>query len=559
MKKLLILLAVSVSFVLFSSCTVEDEEGTDSENIAGDENNSKDDSNTKNDSDTTENNDGSETESDNEKTDEGGIFVQCTPGETKECYLGPTGSKGVGVCKAGIATCVVDGTDWSECVGQVLPGPEICGDGIDQNCDGEDMTAESAVDKDGDGYTYCDGDCCETSWDCLGDPERINPGSYEFDDNNIDDNCNGEIDEKIICDEGLALAVNDYPGNALKLAKGMGMCTGLVSAELSLTGPAATEMIDENPAACGNNQYSYSKKSRLSQPMPYYDDKYKTFAVETKFGNAMVPLEGAALSILSTGDWDRPTANASCATLDTGDMKTASVIPEDWINMMPDCEVPKAPSCGGQAPQSGLTNQCAGKTLPYVMDPVMLTAKLKVPSNAKAFEFNLFFMSTEFPTNVCSSENYNDFFITLLDSTYNDKNPGAEFMNPTDKNLAKDANGNPVGVDLAPAGLFTACNPNCTGFTGIPKDLIKYCKGDQLLEGTGFESQIVFGNCTASGGTGWLKTTGNVEPGEEITLRFAIWEVGSVLYGDDHSWDSTVVLDGFKWLPLPGKPGTQEK
>jgi len=65
--------------------------------------------------------------------------------------------------------------------------------------------------------------------------------------------------------------------------------------------------------------------------------------------------------------------------------------------------------------------------------------------------------------------------------------------------------------------------------------------------------------CSGSGGTGWLKTTGNVVPGEEFTLRLALWEQGVVQYGPDHSWDSTVVLDGFKWLPTPGKPGTEEK
>lgn len=557
MKKLLILLAVSVSFVLFSSCTVEDDEGTDNENVVGDENNSKDDSNTKNESDTVDNKDDSATESDNEKTDEGGMYIECTPGETRECYEGPSGSKGVGACKAGLSTCVVDGTDWSECVGQVTPGPEICGDGIDQDCDGSDMTAETAIDIDGDGYTYCDGDCCETSWDCRGEPDKINPGSYEFDDNMIDDNCNGEVDELTICDEGLALAVNDYPGNAEKLAKGMGVCTGLISAELSLAGDPVPELIADEQCG-GNDGTSYTKANRESLTMPYYDNKYKTFAVEPKFGSAMMPLEGVALSILSTADWDLPTQDAACATLDAGDMKTSSKIPEDWINMMPGCEIPKAPSCGGQPPQSGLTNQCQGKSIPSVQDPIMLTLKLKVPSNARAFEFNLFFMSIEYPTTVCSSENYNDFFIALIDSTYNSKNPDAEFQNPYDKNLAKDELGNPVGVDLAPAGLFKACHPSCGGALSNTNPY-GFCEGDQILAGTGFEAKTVMGMCSGSGGTGWLKTTGNVEPNEEITLRLALWEQGSVAYGPDHSWDSTVILDGFKWLPLPGKPGTQEK
>lgn len=555
MKKLFILV-IAISFIIFPACTVEDED----ENLTDNENVVKDDNNVKNDSDSTENKDDSETvEPDKEKTDEGGIYVECTPGETMECYEGPSNSKGVGACKAGIATCVVDGTDWSECVGQVLPSPEICGNEIDENCDGADWIkgGEMDIDIDGDGYTYCDGDCCETSWDCNGEPDKVNPGAYEFDDNMIDDNCNGEVDEKIICDTGLSLAVNDYPGNAEKLAKGMGVCEGLVSAELSLAGEPVSEMIADNQ--CGGEGQNYNKASRMSLSMPYYDNKHKTFAVEPKFGNAMIPLEGDALSILSTAHWSTPTQNADCATLEAGDMKTASRIPADWINMMPGCEIPKAPSCGGQPPQSGLTNQCQGKEIPSVQDPIMLTLKLKVPSNARAFEFNLFFMSIEYPTTVCSSENYNDFFIALLDSTYNEKNPGAEYMNPTDKNLAKDGFGNPVGVDLAPAGLFKACHPDCKMMGVSDTNKWGFCEGDQILAGTGFEAVKTFGGCSGSGGTGWLKTTGNVVPGEEITLRLALWEQGTVGYGPDHSWDSTVVLDGFKWLPVPGKPGTEEK
>ena len=551
---LMTFLAFFVAF--FSSCAVDDETVNDSENMINDES-------------TSGNDDGGESKTDNEKEDQDNtetdekpdidqteIFVECTPGDTRECYEGPSGSKGVGACKAGISTCVVDGTDWSECVGQVTPGPEICGDGIDQDCDGDDMTAENAIDIDGDGYTYCDGDCCETSWDCTGEPERINPGAYEFDDNAIDDNCNGEIDETTICDEGLTLQVDDYPGNAEKLAKGMGICTGLVKAELSLAGDPVSEYIADDQ--CDN----YTQANRASLTMPYYDNNYKTFAVEPQFGNAMMPLEGKTLSILSTADWDTPTADAACATLEAGDMKTASTVPADWINMMPGCEIPKAPSCGGQAPQEGLTDQCAGKEIPSVQDPIMLTLTLKAPSNARAFEFNLFFMSIEYPTTVCNESNYNDFFIALIDSEYNEQNPGAEYMNPYDKNLAKDELGNPVGVDLAPAGLFKACHPDCkTGFGALATNTNKwgFCEGDQILAGTGFEAQTIMGQCSGSGGTGWLKTTGNVVPGEEFTLRLALWEQGDVTYGPDHSWDSTVVLDGFKWLPTPGKPGTEEK
>ncbi len=497
----------------------------------------------------------------NEEPEEtGGIITSCTPGEQVECYSGPSGTKDVGICKSGIATCLVDGSGWSDCEGEVLPQPEICGDGIDQNCDGQDWIkgGEMDVDIDGDGYTYCTGDCCELPYECGGfDPAMVNPGAYEIPGNGIDDNCNGEIDEVEICDEGLVLVIDDYEGNAVKLANAMGICNEwIISAELSLAGEPVSEYIaDEQCTVQGEN---WSKVHRMSLPMPYFDNKYQTFAVQPIFGTAMEPLEGNKLAILSTGHWSNPTQNASCATLDAGDMKTASTVPEDWINRLPDCKIPRAPSCGGVLPQDGLTNTCAGKEIPVVQDPIMLTLKLRVPTNANAFEFQLFFMSIEYPSTVCSDSNYNDFFIALLDSEYNEKNPGSEFQNPWDKNLAKDELGNPVGVDLAPAGLFKACHPDC-GMMGQSTNPYGFCENDFLLAGTGFEAKSTFMVCEGHGGTGWLTTVGNVVPGEEITIRLAIWEQGTVQYGPDHSWDSTVVLDGFRWLPQPEKPGTGQK
>jgi hypothetical protein len=570
MKKISVLFMILFTVFFFAACGADEDE-TEVTGDTGNEGESG--GNGGSETGDGENGDNEQTDSDEEPVNQGGIYVTCTPGETRPCYEGPSGTDGVGACKAGVATCVEDGTDWSECVGQVLPSPEICSNGIDENCDGEDMTPENAIDYDGDGYTYCDGDCCETGWEpnCSGtdSPERINPGSYEMTENYLDDNCNGQVDEVEHCDAGLSLTVGDYAGNAEKLAKAMGACAGLISAELSLAGEPVTEQIDTNPNACSGDQgCSYSPTERQSREMPYYESDYQTFAVTSVFGTQMVPVDGSnMLAILSTGPWNDPTQNAQVATLAAGDMQTASKIPEDWINVMPGCEIPKAPSCGGQNPQDGLTNQCSGKEIPSVQDPIMLTLKMKVPSNAKAFEFNLFFMSIEYPSTVCSDSNYNDFFIALLDSTYNEKNPNAEYRNPYDKNLAKDELGNPVGVDLAPAGLFKACNPNCGGggiIGGMTNSINKwgFCTGDELLNGTGFGTEGKSGMVACNdghGGTGWLRVAGNVEPNEEITLRLALWEQGTVGYGPDHSWDSTVVLDGFKWLPRPGKPGVTPK
>lgn len=486
--------------------------------------------------------------------DQGPITGKCDPGNTQFCdYQGPEGTEGVGPCKAAKRTCQEDGT-WGKCTGGYEPVPEIgelCGNDIDDDCDG---IKDNGVDYDGDGFGSCN-DCCEVESDCPGfDPATVYPGAYEMIGDEIDNNCNGKIDEPTSCDgEDGALAVGDYEGNAVKLAHAMGICgNSLISATLSLAGDPVSENIVDNGEDCNDGflgiggDCNSSKSDRASLSMPMYDDKYKTFAAEPKFGNNITPMEGSKIAILSTGPWDNPTQNASYATIKMGDMKTSSRVPEDWINMMPNCVIPKSPSCGGTAITEELSNQCAGKTIPSVQDPIMLTLKVKAPMNARAFEFNLFFFSAEYPGTACVSSSYNDFFIALLDSKHNTQYPDDEFQNPYDKNLAKDEHGNFVGVDLAPDGLFMVCDPN------DGSKFASNCQGDTLLQGTGFDDLPQF----KAGGTGWLTTRGNVVPGETITLRLALWEQGTVTYGPDHSYDSTVLLDGFKWLPKPAKAGT---
>jgi hypothetical protein len=59
---------------------------------------------------------------------------QCMEGTTKTCYSAPPETLGIGVCHGGVSTFMND--LWGPCVGEVLPVPEICGNGVDDNCDG---------------------------------------------------------------------------------------------------------------------------------------------------------------------------------------------------------------------------------------------------------------------------------------------------------------------------------------------------------------------------------------------------------------------------------------
>ncbi|MRG90460.1 SBBP repeat-containing protein [Polyangium spumosum] len=70
----------------------------------------------------------------NGMVDDGADCV-CVPGEMMDCYEGPGGTAGVGICMMGKATCAADGKSYEACVGQVQPAVEVC-NMLDDDCDG---------------------------------------------------------------------------------------------------------------------------------------------------------------------------------------------------------------------------------------------------------------------------------------------------------------------------------------------------------------------------------------------------------------------------------------
>jgi hypothetical protein len=61
----------------------------------------------------------------------------CAVGDTQPCGSGA--ATPLGACRRGTQTCVRSGEfgRWSTCVGEVLPQAEICGNGIDDDCNGQ--------------------------------------------------------------------------------------------------------------------------------------------------------------------------------------------------------------------------------------------------------------------------------------------------------------------------------------------------------------------------------------------------------------------------------------
>jgi hypothetical protein len=67
----------------------------------------------------------------------GGISA-CEPGAMEDCYAGPAGTEGIGVCRIGTRTCDADGLSYGVCVGEIAPGVETCASNEDEDCDGQD-------------------------------------------------------------------------------------------------------------------------------------------------------------------------------------------------------------------------------------------------------------------------------------------------------------------------------------------------------------------------------------------------------------------------------------
>lgn len=146
-------------------------------------------------------------------------------------------------------------------------------------------------------------------------------------------------------------------------------------------------------------------------------------------------------------------------------------------------------------------------------DAAALEVKLRVPVVAQGLSFDFKFYTSEYPTWICSQ--YNDLFVAILDPIP----PGLP-----EGNIAFDALGNPVSVN---SGFLEVCAPD-------PGAACYMCYGGTAeLQGTGFEGH---------GATGWHTTMAPVDPGSLITLRFAIYDSG------DGAFDSTVLIDNFRWL-----------
>ncbi|MBW3563151.1 MAG: S8 family serine peptidase [Acidobacteria bacterium] len=98
--------------------------------------------------------------------------------------------------------CASDDCDDNDA--SVNPGAsEVCGDNIDNDCDGSvDEGCSTCTDADGDGWCAEDGDCDDSN-------AGVNPGETEVCGDGIDNDCDGSVDEGCSTD-GISLSATGY-------------------------------------------------------------------------------------------------------------------------------------------------------------------------------------------------------------------------------------------------------------------------------------------------------------------------------------------------------------
>jgi hypothetical protein len=407
----------------------------------------------------------------------------CLPGSTVPCYEGLPGTEGVGICHGGTMSCISTGVGYDICTGQETGVKEICGNGVDDNCNGQ---VDENPDLDGDGYGVCGGDCCDKAGPVCGSPALVNPGAIEVAGDGVDNNCDGQVDENpnATCSSGTNFDADVSVAKALALLHAMDICQDSVNGSWGIV-PGSYSLT----RADGSGSVTYTQ-----------------VGIDTQFGNGTnVPKLGPNFAVLSAGharDGSDPDPTATISyTYVTGSPPADFVAPHGGV----------LPSTGAGCPNGSGAN-----------DSVRLRVQLKAPSNANSFSFQFRFYSQEYTTWTCTS--YNDFFITMLDTTWT-PGPGQTAI-PADKNICFDSNGSYISVNSNQ--FFTTCTPK----SGYP------CPdGTAGLAGTGYQGE--------GGATKWLQTTAPVKPGETITLRFVIWDTS------DQAWDSSVLIDNFRWSAEP--------
>ncbi len=353
---------------------------------------------------------------------------------------------------------------------------------------GPSCTSAPGDDSDKDGFTGLAGDCN----DC--DP-NVNPNALEviaqpqMDGDTptpVDENCDGQIDNvEPPCDIGLSIDDND----PMSAAKAVDLCHVAAGPKDWGVVSAKWVLADGAAAPVGNAAFDLGH------------------GMLSAFGPNVKVQTGARMLGLSSGTARQVT--------DQG-YQSVGGFNKNYTGGSPQGFPKESPACPGKV--TGQPHDAAGVEI-----------VVRAPSNANGFSFNFNFYTYEWPSYICSQ--FNDFFVALLSPI-----PAGQ----TDGNISFDSQGNPVSVNNA---FVEVCGCASTG--GPPcvagGKTFSCALGNMGLVGTGFQDQF-----QDHGSTGWLFTKAPVNPGEEITMRWAVYDSG------DGILDSSTLIDNWQWIAEPG-------
>jgi putative metal-binding protein len=271
-------------------------------------------------------------------------------------------------------------------------------------------------------------------------------------------------------------------------------------------------MVDEPAPKCDGANGGMSDATSMAQSMELCDPRFfkgamtngpsdmRARIVASKFGTAITPKAGANMTLVSTGLAVDKSSMSFVEPQDGTDLKN------NGTNPLPN--LVGASKCG------------QGGAVTKVQDYTEVVVQLKAPSNAQSFSFQFQFFSAEYPEFVCT--NYNDEFLVIVQSS-------KTYAQPT--NISFDAKMNPITVN---SGFFIVCQNG-----GTPQTM-NCTQPVSAIAGTGFDDDDGAGE-PIGGSTGWLTTTAPIQPGEDVTLRFVIFDEGDGIY------DSSALIDNFQW------------
>ena len=422
----------------------------------------------------------------------------CSPGQQQSCYQGAPGTQNVGPCKAGVQTCDATGTSWGPCVGQVLPASEVCANNIDEDCDG---LIDNGGDADGDGWTICNGDCCDAASPNCASPKLVNPGAFEVVGNGVDDDCDGSTSDVVApaacsSNEKFTGVTSDDVAKAIDLCQ---FTTANPPLPTKKWGVIQTSLLLANGTVPNATQLANMQNFQA--------------AVLVNYGTGgVVPQKGPTMAGLSSGRMRDQSDVGYVAPNGGSSMASNSQPPAAYLAAHANA-LPSSAGCSGNCPAGSGAN-----------DSVNVRMSIRVPTNAQSFSYQFRFFSAEYWTYSCTS--FNDFYLALLQTTA----PGI----PADKNISFDGVGNPVSVNN---GFFDVC---------APKGCYTCPAGTAALQGTGMQVS------NTGGATNWLTTDAPIMPGETMQLELMIFDVS------DNILDSLSILDNFHWNLAPSAVGTHE-